>query len=150
MLLITIKTENILGSCSEINYRKLDKLCIGRKGQRNHETYGTFPPQDPYWTRTDTGNWARPMGDKHIFLGTPPPFLRDKSPYKTIESGSSSSPSQPVLAAVCFPVKKTLLACCLCVHQVHSWAMRTRTWIPVTSFWHHHGIRSSNSSHRCS
>ena len=32
---------------------------MGKEGQRNPETYGTFPPlYQSYWTRSDTGNWA--------------------------------------------------------------------------------------------
>ena len=56
-------------------YRQMDSnpqppvtQSTGRKGQRNHETYGTFPPLRPYGTRTDNGNWARPMGEDRIFL----------------------------------------------------------------------------------
>ena len=46
------------------------------------------------------------MGENHIFSGPhvgTPPIFKDKNPYRT-----------PIaLGAICFPVIKTLLACCL-------------------------------------
>ena len=59
---------------------------------------GHFHPQDPYRTRTDIGNWPRPMGENHIFLDptlVPSPPLRDKSPYRAIEKGALPPPSSP-------------------------------------------------------
>ena len=55
-----------------------------------------------------------------------------------IGGGGLFSPSPPAaLGAICLPVVKTLLACCLCVRGVHSLVSWTRTQIPVTFFWHH-------------
>ena len=93
----------------------------GRKGQRNYETYGTFPTLRSHWTRTDIGTWTRPMGENHNFLDPTlvPPSLRHKNPYRTIEKGALL-PLPATLGAICFPLIKTLLACCLCVQGVHS------------------------------
>ena len=55
------------------------------------------PPLGTYWTRTDIGNWAKPMGEDYMSLDptlVPPTSLRDKNPYRTIEKGGSSPPSQ--------------------------------------------------------
>ena len=61
-----------------------------------------------------------------------PPSLKDKTPYRTTERGALLPlPAAP--RAVCFPVMKTLLACCLSVLEVPSSAPTTRPWIPVTS-----------------
>ena len=40
----------------------------GREGKRNNKIYGTFPPLKPLLDKADIGNWARPMGENHIFL----------------------------------------------------------------------------------
>ena len=95
----------------------------GRKGQRNYETYRTFPPQDPR-TRTDMGNWIRPMGEDHISLDPTlvphPPTLRNKSPYRRVEKRGALLPPPSNPGSYLLPFSKNLLACSLCVHGVHS------------------------------
>ena len=60
------------------------------------------------------------MGESHISQDpTLVPTLRNKNPYRTIEKGALL-PAPSNLGAICFPVIKILLACCLCVHGVHS------------------------------
>ena len=65
-----------------------------------------------------------------------PLSLRDKNPYRTIESrGSSptlSSPENYLLSC-----NKDLLTCCLCVCEVHFSTTWKRTQILVTSFQRH-------------
>ena len=58
---------------------------------------------------TRTGQWQ-----KTTSFWTPGwcPSLRAKNPYKTIERGALLPPPA-ALRAICFPVIKTLLACCL-------------------------------------
>ena len=67
------------------------------KDKETIKLMGHFHPKDPYWTRTDIGNWARPVGENHIFLDptlVPPPSLRDKNPHKTIEKRALFPTSQ--------------------------------------------------------
>ena len=81
--------------CTYINPWPPVTQFTGWKGQKNYETYGTFPPLRSNWTRTDIGNWARAIGENHIFLDPtlmPPPSLRDKNPYGTIEKGAFLPP----------------------------------------------------------
>ena len=82
----------------------------GREGQRNHKTYVTFPPQNPYWTRTDVGNWTGPMGENHIFLDptfVPPPIFKGQNPHRTLGGRGLFSPLPAALGAICFAVIKT-------------------------------------------
>ena len=63
------------------------------------------------------------MGEKHIFLDptfVPTPSLRDQNPYRTRERGALFPPPPAALGAICFPLIKILLVCCLCVRGVHS------------------------------
>ena len=81
----------------------------------------TFPPLGPYWTRTDMHNWIRPMGENHISLDpmlVPPPTLRSKNPYRTIEKGAlPPPPSNPDSDLLSFNKN---FACLLPVCGVHS------------------------------
>ena len=73
---------------------------------------GHFRPKDPNWTRTDTGNWARPVGENHILLDSTlvPPSLKDKNPYKTGEGLFCPSPSS---SGSCFLSRNKDFACLL-------------------------------------
>ena len=63
-----------------------------KKKKKPIKLLGHFQPQKLYWTRTDIGNWTRPVGENHIFLEPMLVSLRYKNPDKTIERGALLPP----------------------------------------------------------